>query len=95
MTLPQPRTGVHNPIKIDEDLCIRCNLCDWICPGDIIYKIENDKTTMPVVAYPDECWYCGLCESTCPTDAIEVIFPDRMLHNTTEVVSLLGKIVDG
>lgn len=86
------RTDVHNPIKISEDLCIRCNLCDWICPGDIIYKIENDKTTMPVVAYPSECWYCGLCESTCPTDAIEVIFPEIMLHNTRDVVTLLGKV---
>jgi len=91
--LPAPKTGVHNPIKIGEELCIRCNLCDWICPGDIIHKIENDKTTMPVVAYPDECWYCGLCESTCPTNAIEVIFPERMLDNKTDVVTLLGKVV--
>jgi formate hydrogenlyase subunit 6/NADH:ubiquinone oxidoreductase subunit I len=92
--LPPAKTDVHNPIKIDVDLCIRCNLCDWICPGDIIYKDENDKTTLPVIAYPDECWYCGLCESTCPTKAITVIFPEVMLHNTSDVVALLGKVVE-
>jgi NAD-dependent dihydropyrimidine dehydrogenase PreA subunit len=92
--LPPAKTDVHNPIAIDPVLCIRCNLCDWICPGDIIYKEENDKTTMPVVAYPDECWYCGLCESTCPTKAITVIFPEIMLHNDTNVVSLLGTVIE-
>ena len=90
--LPVPKQGVHDPIRIDPQLCIRCNLCDWICPGDIIYKIENDKTTMPVVAYPDECWYCGLCESTCPTDAITVLFAPEMLDNKADVVTLLGKV---
>jgi adenylylsulfate reductase subunit B len=86
--------SVHNPIVIDEKLCIRCNLCDWICPGDIIYKIENDKTTMPEVVYPDECWYCGLCQSTCPTNAITIVFPEVMINNKSDVVRLLGKIVD-
>ncbi len=86
--------AVHNPIVIDEQLCIRCNLCDWICPGDIIYKIENDKTTMPEVVYPDECWYCGLCQSTCPTEAITIVFPEVMIDNKSDVVRLLGKIVD-
>lgn len=86
--------AVHNPIVIDEKLCIRCNLCDWICPGDIIYKIENDKTTMPEVVYPDECWYCGLCQSICPTEAIKIVFPDVMINNKSDVIRLLGKIVD-
>ncbi|HEU5018057.1 MAG TPA: 4Fe-4S binding protein [Pseudolabrys sp.] len=85
---------VHNPIVIDEARCVRCNLCDWICPGDIIYKEEDNKLTLPVIQYPDECWYCGLCESICPTDAISVTFPEQMLHNRSNVVNLLGKIAD-
>lgn len=84
----------HNPIAIDEALCVRCNLCDWICPGDIIYKEEDNKQTLPVIQYPDECWYCGLCESICPTKAITVMFPPQMLHNTSNVVDLLGRIPD-
>jgi formate hydrogenlyase subunit 6/NADH:ubiquinone oxidoreductase subunit I len=86
--------AVHNPIRIDPEACIRCNLCDWICPGDLIYKDEDNRATLPVIAYPDECWYCGLCQTICPTDAITVVFPGRMVRNTTDVKSLLGKVVD-
>ena len=85
---------VHNPIRINAETCVRCDLCDWICPGDIIYKEADNKEKLPVVAYPDECWYCGLCQSICPTNAITVVFPDNMIHNKTDVVTLLGKVVE-
>jgi formate hydrogenlyase subunit 6/NADH:ubiquinone oxidoreductase subunit I len=88
------KDAVHNPIAINPETCVRCDLCDWICPGDIIYKEEDNRETLPVIAYPDECWYCGLCESICPTDAITVVFPEQMVHNKTDVVSLLGRVVD-
>lgn len=80
----------HNPIRIDAETCVRCNLCDWICPGDLIYKEEN-RETLPEIRYPDECWYCGLCQSICPTAAITVVFPETMVRNQTDVLSLLGK----
>jgi NAD-dependent dihydropyrimidine dehydrogenase PreA subunit len=86
--------AAFNPIRIDEQKCVRCDLCDWICPGDLIYHEEGNKAKLPVVAYPDECWYCGLCQSICPTQAIEVVFPEQMIRNTTDVASLLGKIVE-
>ena len=92
--MSQSDQHVHNPIQINADTCVRCDLCDWICPGDIIYKEADNKEKLPVVAYPDECWYCGLCQSICPTDAITVVFPDRMIHNKTDVVTLLGKVVE-
>ena len=88
---PQP---TFNPIRIDEQKCVRCDLCDWICPGDLIYHEEGNKTKLPVIAYPDECCYCGLCQSICPTNAIEVIFPEQMIRNETEVMSLLGKVME-
>jgi adenylylsulfate reductase subunit B len=91
--MPATEQRVHNPIKINEALCIRCNLCDWICPGDVIYKEEDNKETLPVIVYPQECWYCGLCDSICPVDAITVVFPEQMLHNKSDVVALLGKPV--
>lgn len=83
----------HNPIVIDAQKCVCCDLCDWICPGDLIYHEEGNKAKPPVVAYPDECWYCGLCQSICPVDAITVVFPEQMVRNRTEVVTLLGKVV--
>lgn len=86
--------GAHNPVQIDAARCVRCTLCDWICPGDLIYKDEADRESLPVIRYPDECWYCGLCQSICPTDAITIGFPERMVHNQTDVVSLLGKVED-
>ena len=92
--MPLKEKAVHNPIAIDPDKCVRCDLCDWICPGDLIYHEEGNKAKLPVVAYPDECWYCGLCQSICPVDAITVVFPEQMVHNKTDVVTLLGKVVD-
>lgn len=80
----------HNPIQIDPEACIRCLICDHVCPGDIIYKDENTKE-LPEVKYPSECWYCGLCEAKCPTDAITIVFPEHMLRPQTQVRSLLGE----
>jgi ferredoxin len=45
-----------------------------------------------VVAFPDECWYCGHCESVCPTNAITIVFPDEILHNSSDVLALLGRV---
>ena len=91
--MPNPAQAVHNPIQINPETCVRCDLCDWICPGDLIYKDAAKKNELPVVAYPDECWYCGLCQSICPTHAITVVFPEQMVRNQTDVVTLLGKVV--
>lgn len=85
-----PRSG-HMPVVIDPETCIRCVICDYVCPGDIIYT-ERGSQELPEVRYPDECWYCGMCEQACPTAAITIVFPDHMLHCTTPVRSLLGKV---
>lgn len=85
---------VHNPIRINTETCVRCDLCDWICPGDVILHEEGNKQKLPEIVYPDECWYCGLCQSTCPVDAITIIFPENMIHNRTDIVSLLGTVIE-
>lgn len=84
----------HNPIRIDADTCVKCDLCDWVCPGDLIYKKPDDRETLPEVRYPDECWYCGLCQSICPVDAITIIFPKQMIRCRTDVTTLLGKVIE-
>lgn len=99
--VPAPQDGLaavepapHNPIRIDADTCVKCDLCDWICPGDLIYKKPDDRETLPEVRYPDECWYCGLCQSICPVDAITIIFPKQMIRCRTDVTTLLGKVIE-
>lgn len=91
---PDTPTHTHNPIDVNPETCISCVVCDYVCPGDIIYKPPVGSKELPVIAYPDECWYCGLCEQACPTDAITVVFPEHMLHNKTPVRELLGKRLD-
>jgi adenylylsulfate reductase subunit B len=85
----QGATTSHNPIQVDPDACIRCMICDYVCPGDIIHKKPRSRE-LPVIEYPDECWYCGMCEQACPTSAITVVFPENMLSCQTPVRSLLG-----
>lgn len=77
----------HMPVVIDEKLCIRCQICDMVCPGDLIYKEPKTKD-LPVVRYPDECWYCGLCEQLCPTNAITIVFHENMLNPTVPLEEL-------
>lgn len=83
----------YNPVVIDPQACIRCMICDYVCPGDIIHK-EPRSPELPDVRFPDECWYCGLCEQACPTDAITIVFPEHMLDCHTPVHDLLGVVDD-
>jgi len=76
------------PILIDENTCIDgCTICDYFCPGDIIYREAKDEP--PIVKYQDECWYCGACVIHCPVDAVSIVFPPEMLNCKTEVESLV------
>ncbi len=57
------------PIFLDKDLCIeKCNLCEEICPGDVIYMVE-DYHRFRI----ENCWHCGACEVDCPTNALKVV----------------------
>ena len=39
---------------MDTETCVERNLCDWTCPGDVIYKEEDNRETLPQVRYPNE-----------------------------------------
>ncbi len=81
------------PILINEETCVDgCTICDFFCPGDIIYR--ESKTEAPIIKYPDECWYCGACVIHCPVDAVSIVFPPEMLNCETPVTALLGKTVE-
>lgn len=56
-------------VQIDQHTCTGCELCDRVCPGDIIYMKDGKAVAM----YPDECWHCGSCVDECPTGAIKIL----------------------
>ena len=74
----------QNPRYVDEDKCIGCRKCEYVCP---VYTDDPEQggfsatkairipfsTAIPQVAAlaPEECMLCGKCEKACPTDAID------------------------
>ena len=83
----------NNPVVFDENVCSGCNNCVEMCVMDILMP-NPEKGKPPIILYPDECWYCGLCQSICPTHAIDIVFPERMIRNETDVATLLGKVIE-
>jgi 4Fe-4S ferredoxin len=67
-------------IKILEDKCTWCGLCELLCPECItIYWLEEEDPKPPdfipavdIRVDTKHCDYCGLCEEICPSEAIKV-----------------------
>jgi indolepyruvate ferredoxin oxidoreductase, alpha subunit len=58
------------PLTIDQDKCVRCQLCVRIgCPAIFPHPTDDPKKPQPTI---DEalCQGCRLCAQTCPKDAI-------------------------
>lgn len=53
---------------IDNEICIKCNLCESICPYFAI-KVKDI-----VIVDEKKCFGCGLCQSRCPTKAISGVY---------------------
>jgi NADH-quinone oxidoreductase subunit I len=63
--------------KHDEEACIGCRLCEYVCPPAVI-KVEmlkgekrNYARTFTLELYA--CEFCELCVQVCPTDAIVML----------------------
>jgi NADH-quinone oxidoreductase subunit I len=68
--------------KSGEERCIRCRLCEAICPAqaitievnlnlnDIGNKRNIAKKTTRYDIDMTKCIYCGFCQESCPVDAI-------------------------
>ncbi len=55
--------------KIDEALCIGCEICIEDCPTDVIRLSKERKA---YIAYLEDCIVCFQCTTNCPADAISV-----------------------
>ena len=55
-------------MKINYDLCIRCESCMDNCPMLAIYK---DRSTQLIVINQDKCIECEACKEACPRLAIK------------------------
>ena len=57
-------------IKLDQEVCNGCGICDACCPLDV-FRIDRE-TRKAVIKYPEDCVACWRCESFCPVNCIEV-----------------------
>lgn len=55
-------------LKIDQDICVNCYLCEENCPTEAI-KLDDGK----VVLDEDKCIRCIECTSRCPVGALELV----------------------
>ncbi|MDP1552959.1 MAG: 4Fe-4S binding protein [Methanobacteriaceae archaeon] len=51
---------------INDKLCMKCHLCEKICPEEAISEKEDGD----MVVDDNKCIYCGACSNACPARAI-------------------------
>jgi len=64
-----PETYPAGEINIDINKCFGCNVCEHVCPGGAITRIE-DGETVSIMFNPSWCSACNACASACLTGAI-------------------------
>ena len=70
------------PIKWEDGLCTRCNICVEVCPRNAVL-FENDR-----IVFTKECWKCARCARVCPTGALKsTITQERFQRGLAEVAN--------
>ena len=58
------------PIAIDTEACTGCEICDDVCPIDVIRMTDIGGKRVAYMKYPEECFHCQACIIDCPEDCI-------------------------
>lgn len=59
--------------QVDPDKCAECDMCDSICPIDVIRHnpaTEGRRRFLEIHIISDKCIGCSLCARVCPVKAI-------------------------
>jgi len=56
--------------RVNQDECIGCGFCAWVCPFGAVAMATNDKGHWVSVINAALCKGCGACAAGCPTLAI-------------------------
>lgn len=67
--LRQGSASISQVARIDEAICIGCNLCLRACPVDAIVGIPQMMHTVII----NHCTGCELCVAPCPVDCIDIV----------------------
>lgn len=60
---------------IDNEVCIRCEICVKHCPTNVMLLPGSLKTETVHIDY-DYCKGCGICADVCPKKCIDLV-PER------------------
>lgn len=71
--MSQPPAEAQVAVKINEDYCSRCSICQSLCPFEAISK---DAESGQIILDIEKCQVCGICYSACPAKAIDIIYYD-------------------
>ncbi|HTY23171.1 MAG TPA: CoB--CoM heterodisulfide reductase iron-sulfur subunit A family protein [Desulfomonilaceae bacterium] len=95
---------IRKPRYVNEDLCIGCRQCEYICPVDVPHEFEGGMGARKAVYVPfataipqkavldtDNCMLCGSCEKVCPTHAVDYHQrPEEMVLEAKSVILATG-----
>ncbi len=66
--VPHPK-DFRGPIRINEDKCICCGMCDYVCVSEAVI-VDHLEENCEWAYYPGRCAFCGKCVQICPTQAL-------------------------